>query len=108
MLLILWETDAVTVSEITRKLLLETSTVTPLLKRMEVLGLLARGRSVEDERKVIVKLTRQGIELKARAALICQPFVAGLLSAQMDLEALSSLRDQLPSALIGHLSAKSA
>ena len=58
-LLILWETDEVTVGDITRKLLLDTSTITPLLKRLEKMGLISRIRSTADERKVTIALTQR-------------------------------------------------
>jgi DNA-binding MarR family transcriptional regulator len=56
-LLVLWEKDEVTVNEISRKLILNTNTTTPLLKRLEAQGLVSRRRSGEDERKVIIALT---------------------------------------------------
>ena len=56
-LMILWEKDAVPVNDIAKKLILNTNTITPLLKRMEKQGLVKRERSVEDERKVIIQLT---------------------------------------------------
>ncbi len=67
-LLILWEAEEeVTVSSITEKLFLETSTVTPTLKRLEKDGWVLRKRSEKDERKVIVTLTdkAQGLEKTA-------------------------------------------
>ncbi|MCF8479419.1 MAG: MarR family transcriptional regulator [Rhodospirillum sp.] len=66
-MLVLWERDDRNVSEICDQLLLETTTLTPLLKRMEVGGLLRRTRSQEDERQVIVSLTERGWSLKERA-----------------------------------------
>jgi DNA-binding MarR family transcriptional regulator len=66
-MLVLWERDCRNVSEICDQLLLETTTLTPLLKRMEVNGLLQRTRSPEDERQVIVSLTERGRLLKERA-----------------------------------------
>ncbi|MEZ4644534.1 MAG: MarR family transcriptional regulator [Chloroflexota bacterium] len=54
------ESDGLPVNEIGQKLLLNTNTVTPLLKRMEAQGLLSRARSTEDERQVIITLTAQG------------------------------------------------
>src|SRR5512133_2652142 len=59
-LLVLWETDGIPVNEIAQKLILNTNTITPLLKRMETQGLITRKRSENDERKVIVCLTGKG------------------------------------------------
>ena len=69
-LMILWENDGVTVNEIADKLILNTNTVTPLLKRMEVLGLITRNQSKTDQRKVIVSLTPTGVEMQHAAAEI--------------------------------------
>ncbi len=104
-LLILWENDAVPVSEITQRMFLDTNTVTPLLKRMEALDLIERRRSKEDERKVIVNLTRKGKALRTEAASIPERLVGSLLSEETELDALLRLRDQLQ-ALIHTLSAK--
>jgi len=69
-LMILWENDHVTVNDIADKLILNTNTVTPLLKRMEVMGLLTRQQSKTDQRKVIISLTEKGSELQHEAAQI--------------------------------------
>lgn len=69
-LMILWENDGVAVNEIAEKLILNTNTVTPLLKRMEVLGLISREPSKTDQRKVIVSLTEMGNEMQHKAAQI--------------------------------------
>lgn len=66
-LLVLWEKDDVTVSEIGERLFLDSATLTPLLKRLEAAGLLNRQRSRKDERQVVVTLTEQGAELRREA-----------------------------------------
>lgn len=102
-LMVLWETDQLTVGEIAGKLLLNTNTITPLLKRMETQGLIERQRSGTDERKVIVALTTQGKDLQAAAAQVPEQFISGLLSNAMGLEDLKRLKDTL-SILIDQLS----
>jgi len=102
-LLVLWETDKLTVGEIASKLLLNTNTITPLLKRMEAQELIKRKRSGTDERKVIIALTKQGKNLQASAANIPEQFISGLLSNEMGLEDLKRLKDTL-SILIDQLS----
>src|SRR6267143_2824537 len=62
-LLVLWERDQLMVSEIGERLYLDSATLTPLLKRMEALGLLRRVRAKDDECQVIVSLTARGVEL---------------------------------------------
>ena len=69
-LMILWENNHVNVNDVADKLILNTNTVTPLLKRMEVLDLLTRKQSKTDQRKVIISLTEKGIELQHKAAQI--------------------------------------
>jgi DNA-binding MarR family transcriptional regulator len=66
-LLVLWETDVIGVGELGERLYLDSGTLTPLLKRMESAGLLARARAVGDERRVIVTLTAAGRALRRRA-----------------------------------------
>jgi len=64
----LWGEDAVTVGRLAERLCLDTSTLTPLLKRLEALRLLTRRRSEADERRVIVALTEQGRAMQLEAA----------------------------------------
>src|SRR4051794_6339033 len=59
-LLALWEEDALTLKTIGERLLLDSGTLTPLLRRMEEAGLVSRARDVEDERLVRVRLTPKG------------------------------------------------
>src|ERR1700742_2513673 len=59
-MLVLWERDRVPVKEIGERLYLDSGTLTPLLKRLEVAGLVTRARSTEDERQVLIDLTAQG------------------------------------------------
>jgi MarR family transcriptional regulator, organic hydroperoxide resistance regulator len=65
-MLVLWERDGVSVSEIGERLYLNSATLTPLLKRIEALGLISRRRAPEDERQVIVSLSRAGRELRQK------------------------------------------
>jgi MarR family transcriptional regulator, organic hydroperoxide resistance regulator len=69
-LLVLWERDGLMVSELGDRLSLDSGTLTPLLKRLEGLGLVARIRDVDDERRVHITLTAAGRRLKARAAKV--------------------------------------
>ena len=69
-LMVLWENDGLTVNEIAGKLILNTNTVTPLLKRMETMKIITRTRSGDDERKVLVRLTQKGKDMRVQAAFI--------------------------------------
>lgn len=66
----LWEEDGQTVGGIGEKLFLESSTLTPLLKRLEAAGFIKRIRSKEDERQVLIQLTSEGKTLKKKAATV--------------------------------------
>lgn len=66
-MLVLWERAPQTVGEISARLYLDTGTLTPLLKRTEAKGLIARQRDSQDERRVQVTLTDQGEALRERA-----------------------------------------
>ena len=66
-MLVLWEQDSRNVSDICSKLFLETTTLTPLLKRLETRGLIQRRRNANDERQVIVSLTAAGKALRQQA-----------------------------------------
>ena len=69
-LLVLWEKDGLTVSELGERLFLDSGTLTPLLKRMEAAGLVSRLRDVADERRVHITLTAAGRQLRTRAEKI--------------------------------------
>jgi len=75
-MLSLWETDGVTVGALGERLFLDSGTLTPLLKRLEVAGLLTRTRNAEDERQVLIGLTPKGRALKQKAA--CIPAAIGV------------------------------
>jgi DNA-binding MarR family transcriptional regulator len=66
----LWGEDGVAVGALGEKLALDTSTLTPLLKRLEAMGLVTRQRAREDERRVIVSLTPKGSDMRAEAGEI--------------------------------------
>lgn len=69
-LLYLWEHEEATVGQLCNALGLDTGTVSPLLKRMEVNGLVAKRRLVSDERTVMVSLTERGKALEEEARSI--------------------------------------
>ncbi len=66
-MMVLWEKKKITVKEIGDCLYLDSGTITPLLKKMEAVELVARTRDAADERSVIVSLTERGICLRDKA-----------------------------------------
>jgi MarR family transcriptional regulator, organic hydroperoxide resistance regulator len=94
-LLVLWEHDQMLVNDIAHKLILNTNTITPLLKRMEVQGLISRKRSTDDERKVMVSLTPQGKALQKEAASIPENLVKGLMNSPLGIDEMTELKKTL-------------
>ena len=93
-MLVLWEEDGLMVSALGERLYLDSGTLTPLLKRLESFGLIARLRAVEDERRVHITLTAAGRKLKAKAAKI----PGCILSAsQCSISELNSFTQQVQS-----------
>ncbi|RQO58725.1 MarR family transcriptional regulator [Paucibacter sp. KBW04] len=91
-MLALWETDGPSVSALGQRLQLDSGTLTPLLKRLEISGLIQRRRSSEDERRVEVFLSSEGRSLKRRA----KPIPAQLACASAcSLQELSELTQRL-------------
>jgi DNA-binding MarR family transcriptional regulator len=66
-LMVLWERDNQPVNDIAHRLLLETNTVTPLLQRMEKLGIVVRKKGEQDKRQQIVSLTDKGRDMEEKA-----------------------------------------
>jgi DNA-binding MarR family transcriptional regulator len=91
-MMVLWERDGLTVGEISTRLLTDPGSLTPLLKRLEVEGLLSRTRSREDERVVIVELTDQGRALREKARSIPQCILG---ASGMTVERLNKLQAEL-------------
>ncbi|AWM12722.1 MarR family transcriptional regulator [Flavobacterium sp. NRK F10] len=94
-MLVLWEHKQLSVNEITQKLILNTNTVTPLLKRMEVLGLLKREKDSSDERKVLIRLTEKGKRMQKEAECIPQSIAGDINGSPMRTEDLMALKKQL-------------
>ncbi|KAF1061235.1 MarR family transcriptional regulator [Variovorax paradoxus] len=75
-MLALWEKDGPMVSELGERVSLDSGTLTPLLKRLEANGFVARVRDVADERRVHITLTAAGRRLKARAGHVPECLLA--------------------------------
>ena len=69
-LMVLWEEENLSVIEIGEKLILNTNTITPLLKRMEQQGLIIRSPSSKDQRKMMIGLSEKGKTMQKEAAQI--------------------------------------
>ncbi|PCH51175.1 MAG: MarR family transcriptional regulator [Hyphomicrobiales bacterium] len=84
-MVLLWRGDDLKVKDIGSKLNLESNTLTPMLKRLETIGLIERARDAQDERSVRVTLTKEGKQLKEAAQTIpnCLTEAIGLEREEM-------------------------
>ena len=97
-LMVLWEKDTQPVNDIAHRLLLETNTVTPLLQRMEKLGIVTRKKGEQDKRLQIVSLTEKGKAMEGQALqLIPAGMDKQLASCPLKLEDYQNLAQQLDS-----------
>ncbi len=102
-MLVLWERDNIPLKDIGERLFLDSGTLTPLLKRLEATDLIKRTRSTEDERQVLIELTRDGHALREKAKAVPQSILAATACSVGDLMAMKdeivALRDRLNAAL---------
>jgi DNA-binding MarR family transcriptional regulator len=94
-MMLLWERDDVSLNDVARRARLDPAAVTPLLKRLEARGLVARRRSSEDERRLVVTVTQEGRELQRQAS--------GVADAMLCLVGLSAEQEQTLRALAGQI-----
>lgn len=96
-MMVLWEKESINVKDLGKVLFLDSGTLTPLLKKLEQKGLISRSRSLEDERNVLISITKEGVYLREKALEIPKKMVsclkldkdkamelAGLLNALLD------------------------
>ncbi len=94
-LMILWEQSPCPVKTIGERAILNTNTLTPLLKRLEQQGLVSRSRDARDERVVVVSLTAAGRELQQACSCVPQQMFEGLEVPLDKLWQLKQLLDEL-------------
>jgi len=96
---VLWEEDERAVGEIAERLALESSTITPLVKRLEAASLVTRTRNRDDERRVLVKLTKRGRDLREKSRCLGEALLRSSGMEPKELIALNNdvrrLRDHL-------------
>lgn len=88
-MMVLWESDGISVKDIGARLHLDSGTLTPLLKRLDAKGFVVRGRSELDERVRVLKLSEEGRALKAKALSIPTEMKCKI---QLDLDELILLK----------------
>lgn len=91
-MMVLWEQNELTVSDIGERLFLDSATLTPLLKRMEAAELITRVRAANDERQVIITLTKSGDVLRVKAAEVQNEVFC---ATACNLDEVIAMKDQL-------------
>lgn len=89
-MMVLWETDGISVKDLGARLYLDSGTLTPLLKRLESKGFVVRGRSETDERVRVLKLSEAGANLKAEALTVPESMKCHI---QLELDELIQLKN---------------
>ncbi len=101
-MLVLWDEEGLTVSDISERLFLDSGTLTPLLKRLQAAGVIERTRDANDERQVRVSLTKSGRALEERAGSIMPELVCALGQTESRLAELNDEVARLRTALLAH------
>ncbi|WP_147039497.1 MarR family winged helix-turn-helix transcriptional regulator [Microbacterium aerolatum] len=91
-MLALWERSPRSLNDLAADLALDPATASPLVKRLEKEGLIARERSSEDERRLDIRLTDAGTRLRERAVDVPRQVMAAV---HMDVDQIATLRDGL-------------
>lgn len=94
-MMVLWEEETQTVNQLGEKLLLDSGTLTPLLKRLEQKGFVNRTRSASDERVVLVTLTEKGRGLYKKASCVPEQFVTSLNISMEEIIQLKTITDKI-------------
>lgn len=90
-MMVLWEKKQMNVKEIGKCLYLDSGTLTPLLKKLEAKGYIERHRSKEDERNLLIKITKDGEALKEKAMEVPSKMAKCLEINEKDAKELYSL-----------------
>jgi DNA-binding MarR family transcriptional regulator len=94
-MLVLWEQDAQTVNNIGNRLLLESNTLTPILKRLEQKKLIVRKRSTLDERSVLITLTKKAKSLRDKALAIPDQLINSFSDNSISLKEVQAFQKTL-------------
>jgi DNA-binding MarR family transcriptional regulator len=104
-MLVLWERDGITVRDLETKVLLDSGTLSPLLRRLEKSGLVAKKPFADDGRVTVLALTAKGRKLRERAVNVPEALVCRMLAGQQpDAAAIAQigvLRAQLKALVSG-------
>ena len=102
-MLVLWEQDGPSVSDLGQRLSLDSGTLTPLLKRLETGGLIERRRALADERRVEIHLTAAGRALREQAVGIPEQLACASACSPSELQTLTTRLQELRTNVLTHL-----
>ena len=94
-MMVLWEREELTEKELCGRLLLDSGTLTPVLKKLEAKGYLSRTRTKEDERKLLVRITETGRTLRDRALDVPAKMASCFTLSEDDAATLKQLLEKL-------------
>lgn len=94
-MLVLWEDEKITIKELCKKLYLDSGTITPVIKKLEAMGLLIKYRDKSDERIVNVELTDKGRELKKEIVKVPEQVSCKVNGSMEDLLILKNLLEKV-------------
>lgn len=94
-MLVLWEDEKITIKELCKKLYLDSGTITPVIKKLEAMGLLIKYRDKSDERIVNVELTDKGRELKEEIVKVPEQVSCKVNGSVEDLLILKNLLEKV-------------
>ena len=94
-MLVLWEDEKITIKELCKKLYLDSGTITPVIKKLEAMGLLIKYRDKSDERIVNVELTDKGRKLKEEIVKVPEQVSCKVNGSMEDLLILKNLLEKV-------------
>jgi len=94
-LMVLWKEEQQTVGQLGEKLFLDSGTLTPLLKRMEQKEMVVRSRNIEDERIVVISLTKKGSALKEKVKDIPEKLLESMAISVDELKQLKKIANKI-------------
>ena len=94
-MLVIWENENITASEIAVKLNLDNATITPILKKLQDQKLISKTRDKNDERVVNIKVTKKGLEIEEKIALIQDKVACKTHLPKKDFEELKQRLNEL-------------
>lgn len=94
-MMVMWEEEEISFRELSKRLFLESNTLTPVLKKLEDKKLISRRKADGNEKNIIFSITKKGVELKEKAKQVPKKLEKCLLINEDDGKALKEILDRL-------------